>query len=63
MIIHLHFIEYTFLKHIFILQELKDISEKKGKRKKGGGHMDEDDTEASSGVRKRLKGKNGRKGK
>lgn len=34
---------------------MKDLQEKKGKRKKGG--MDEDDTEDAPGFRKRLKGK------
>lgn len=33
---------------------MKDLTDKKGKRKKGDG--DEDDTENSAGVRKRLKG-------
>lgn len=47
-------------------QELKDLEEKKGskgKRKRGDG--EDDDMETSSGVRKRLKGKNqkGSKGK
>lgn len=32
---------------------MKDLTEKKGKRKKGAG--DEDDTEGAFGVRKRLK--------
>ncbi|KAG5881972.1 hypothetical protein JTB14_006010 [Gonioctena quinquepunctata] len=41
--------------------EIKDLSEKKGKRKKGGD--DEDDTEDAAGFRKRLKGKGGQKKK
>lgn len=41
------------------LQEMKDLTEKKGKRKKGD--IEDDDTETSSGVRKRLKGGKGGK--
>lgn len=33
---------------------MKDLTDKKGKRKKGDGG-DDDDTETASGVRKRLK--------
>ncbi|RZC40290.1 ATP-dependent RNA helicase DDX47 [Asbolus verrucosus] len=36
--------------------EMKDLTEKKGKRKKGDADGDDDDTEGASGVRKRLKG-------
>ncbi|XP_039292457.1 probable ATP-dependent RNA helicase DDX47 [Nilaparvata lugens] len=36
--------------------EMKDLSEKKGKKRKGGLGDDEDDTENAVGVRKRLKG-------
>nr|XP_023027344.1 probable ATP-dependent RNA helicase DDX47 [Leptinotarsa decemlineata] len=39
--------------------EMKDLTDKKGKRKKGGD--DEDDTEGATGYRKRLKGKGGAK--
>ncbi|KAJ8931671.1 hypothetical protein NQ314_015387 [Rhamnusium bicolor] len=39
--------------------EMKDLTDKKGKRKKGGD--DDDDTEGATGVRKRLKGKGGPK--
>lgn len=39
--------------------EMKDLTDKKGKRKKGGD--DDDDTEEATGVRKRLKGKGGPK--
>ncbi|CAH1116065.1 unnamed protein product [Phaedon cochleariae] len=39
--------------------EIKDLSDKKGKRKKGGD--EDDDTEGATGVRKRLKGKGGNK--
>lgn len=38
---------------------MKDLSEQKGKRKKGD--IDDDDTESSNGVRKRLKGGKGGK--
>ncbi|XP_044253048.1 probable ATP-dependent RNA helicase DDX47 [Tribolium madens] len=36
--------------------EMKDLTEKKGKRKKNDGGGDDDDTEGATGVRKRLKG-------
>ena len=42
--------------------EMKDLTDKKGKRKKGD-DGDDDDTEAASGVRKRLKGGNKKGGK
>nr|CAH7718283.1 unnamed protein product [Callosobruchus chinensis] len=43
--------------------EMKDITDKKGKRKKGSGGGEDDDTEDAVGVRKRLKGKPGSKKK
>jgi ATP-dependent RNA helicase DDX47/RRP3 len=47
---------------IFNLQEMKDLGDKKGKRKRGDGG-DDDDTEGASGVRKYLKGGNKKGGK
>jgi ATP-dependent RNA helicase DDX47/RRP3 len=47
---------------IFNLQEMKDLGDKKGKRKRGDGG-DDDDTEGASGVRKHLKGGNKKGGK
>lgn len=49
-----------------LFQEMKDIedSRKQGKRKKHQGEdNEEDDTEQSAGVRKRIKGKHKGKGK
>jgi ATP-dependent RNA helicase DDX47/RRP3 len=42
--------------------EMKDLGDKKGKRKRGDGG-DDDDTEGASGVRKYLKGGNKKGGK
>jgi hypothetical protein len=41
---------------------MKDLGDKKGKRKRGDGG-DDDDTEGASGVRKHLKGGNKKGGK
>lgn len=49
----------TCILNCFVLiQEMKDLDEKKGKRRKGSAF--DDDTEEASGVRKRLKGNNNR---
>lgn len=41
--------------------EMKDLTDKSGKRKKQAADDDDDDTEGATGVRKRLKGKGGNK--